>query len=555
MTGVSTSVATVRNQQWLVRLDAALRTRGMGTAGELALEAVAEGVEHPAVLNLAASTHFGHGRFDDALRLLRRARAAAPKDPQVLNSLGLCLKAVGEVDEALKAFDAALAINPRMPSAHFNRGVLLQEQKYSKAARAAYERAAGLDPNYVDALAGIAWLDAQAGDTSSARKYCQRALAQTPFHVGARIVLAIADLQDGELNAAEARLSRLSGEPGLDEVDRAVVLGLIGDLKDAQRQSAEAYQAYQTSNAILQATYADSFHAQGAASPLDHARRLIAWFDAADAEHWREAPAAPDVSNPRTHVFLVGFPRSGTTLLENVLAAHPDVVTLEERHCLDSASATYLTSSAGLARLTDIGPEEAGREREIYWSKVRKYGVEPRGRVFIDKMPLATLALPLVAKLFPDARILFARRDPRDVVLSCFRRRFGMNPSMYQLLTLEGAAAYYDAVMRLSELYRELLPLPQHLVRYESLVEDFEGTARLACDFLGLEWDQALFDFAANARSRGIATPSAAQVARGLNREGEGIWRRYRDQLAPVLPVLEPWVQRFGYEPTAAASE
>jgi hypothetical protein len=109
--------------------------------------------------------------------------------------------------------------------------------------------------------------------------------------------------------------------------------------------------------------------------------------------------------------------------------------------------------------------------------------------------------------------------------------------------------------MRLSELYRELLPLPQHLVRYESLVEDFEGTARLACDFLGLEWDQALFDFAANARSRGIATPSAAQVARGLNREGEGIWRRYRDQLAPVLPVLEPWVQRFGYEPTAAASE
>jgi hypothetical protein len=124
-----------------------------------------------------------------------------------------------------------------------------------------------------------------------------------------------------------------------------------------------------------------------------------------------------------------------------------------------------------------------------------------------------------------------------------------MNPAMYQLLTLEGAAAYYDAVMRLSELYRELLPLPQHLVRYESLVEDFEGTARAACDFIGLEWDEAMREFAAKARSRGISTPSAAQVARGLNREGQGVWHRYRQHMAPVLPILEPWVRRFGYEP------
>jgi hypothetical protein len=236
-------------------------------------------------------------------------------------------------------------------------------------------------------------------------------------------------------------------------------------------------------------------------------------------------------------------------LLENVLAAHPDVVSLEERDCLKASSADYLTSADGLNRLPRIDPAEAERQRETYWSKVREYGVEPAGRVFIDKMPLASVALPLIAKLFSNARILFARRDPRDVVLSCFRRRFGMNASMYQLLTLEGAAAYYDSVMRLSEIYRELLPLPQHLVRYESLVEDFEGTARSTCDFLGLDWNQGLFDFAAKARSRGIATPSAPEVARGLNREGEGVWRRYREQIAPVLPVLTPWVERFGYEP------
>jgi hypothetical protein len=119
---------------------------------------------------------------------------------------------------------------------------------------------------------------------------------------------------------------------------------------------------------------------------------------------------------------------------------------------------------------------------------------------------------------------------------------------MYQLLSVGGAAAYYDAVMTLSELYREMLPLPQHFVRYENIVGDFEGTTRGACDFLGLEWNESMTDFAAKARTRAISTPSAAQVASGLNREGQGVWRRYEEQMAPVLPVLEPWVRRFGYE-------
>lgn len=548
MQDASTSTRAAREQQWLAELDSALRTQGLEPAGRLALRAVADGVEHPGVLNLAASSHFGAGRFEDALQLLERARSAAPEDPKLLNSIGLCLKSLGRLEEASEAFDTALRIDPNMPSAQFNRGVLLEELKYPVEARSSYERAASLDPNNVDAVARIAWLEAQAGDTASARARAEQVLARAPSNALARMVLASAELENGELDAAAARLSALMREPGLEEVDRTVVLGLVGDLQDAEGRAAEAFAAYQESNARLKALYAPAFDAPATTTPLQHARRLTGWFEAADSASWRTAPVVQSApADPRTHVFLVGFPRSGTTLLENVLAAHPDVVSLEERNCLDSASATYLTSEEGLERLARMGPAEAEREREIYWSKVRKFGVEPAGRVFIDKMPLASIALPLVAKLFPDALILFARRDPRDVVLSCFRRRFGMNPAMYQLLTLEGAATYYDAVMRLSELYRGILPLPQHLVRYESLVDDFEGTARSVCDFLGLAWDENLFDFAAKARTRGIWTPSAAQVVRGLNREGEGAWRRYREEMAPVLPMLQPWVERFGY--------
>jgi hypothetical protein len=169
------------------------------------------------------------------------------------------------------------------------------------------------------------------------------------------------------------------------------------------------------------------------------------------------------------------------------------------------------------------------------------------GKVFVDKQPVNTVYLPLIAKLFPNAKILFALRDPRDVVLSCFRRRFEVNDSNFEMLTLESTARYYDRMMQLGERYRACLPLTLREVRHEALVEDFEGQLRELCTFIGLDWNEAMRNFSEHARSRAIATPSAMQVTRGLNREGLGQWRRYADDLAPVLPILEPWVVRFDY--------
>jgi len=548
MKKTSTSARTAHQQDWLVKIDAALRGYGINVAGQLALQAVAEGVEHPAVLNLAGLARYDERRFEEAVQMLRRARALAPKDPNILNSLGMSLVALGQNDAALQAYDAALRIDPGIAAIHFNRGALLESLSDIKRSRSAYERAAALNPNYAEPLASLAWLDARAGDAPSARAHGERALLLSPANVLARLGLASAHLQQGDFADATAKLSALSQDPSLTPINRSIVLSLTGDLRDAEGRPAEAFAAYESSNLQMKTLHAGQFEAPGKETALGHTRRLAGWFATAAPEPWREAaPARPRAADPKMHIFLVGFPRSGTTLLENVLAAHPEVVSLEEKDCLAAASAAYLTSDSGLERLAQISSGEALRQREAYWSMVRKFGIEPRGRVFIDKMPLSSVQLPVIAKLFPNARVLFARRDPRDVVLSCFRRRFGMNPSMFQLLTLKGAAAYYDAVMRLSELYRDLLPLPQHVVRYESLVDDFEETARAACHFLGIEWDQGLMEFAAKARARGISTPSAAQVARGLNRDGQGAWRRYREQMAPVLPLLDPWVQRFGY--------
>jgi hypothetical protein len=243
----------------------------------------------------------------------------------------------------------------------------------------------------------------------------------------------------------------------------------------------------------------------------------------------------------------MGFPRSGTTLLEQVLAGHPEVRALEEAPTLAEAYAEFLATPEGLERLARLTPDEAQSWRARYWVEVAAHGVEASGRLFLDKAPAGTLTLPLVAKLFPRAKVLFALRDPRDVVLSCLRHNFQINAMTYAFTRPETAAACYAACMAMAEAYRAVLPLNLIEARHETLVEDFDGELARLCGFLGLDAVPAMADVGQTARRRTVRTPSADQVRAGLNDRGLGRWRAYAAEMAPLMPVLAPWVERFGY--------
>ncbi|HEX7759035.1 MAG TPA: sulfotransferase, partial [Caulobacteraceae bacterium] len=281
--------------------------------------------------------------------------------------------------------------------------------------------------------------------------------------------------------------------------------------------------------------------------------RLGAWFAAADPDPWRSAPATgPVADEAASHAFLFGFPRSGTTLLEQALAGHSGVVALEEAPTLAEPYAEFMTSAEGLERLARLSDAEAAHWRARYWAEVKAQGAAAPGRLFpdclfLDKAPAGTLTMPLVAKLFPNAKVLFALRDPRDVVLSCLRNNFQLNAMTYAFTTLEGTAACYDACMALAGAYAAILPLEVMPVRHEALVADFEGELDAIAGFLGLDLEPAMLDVAATAAGRSVRTPSAAQVRAGVNTAGVGRWRAYAAELAPVTAVLDPWVERFGY--------
>ena len=538
----------------LPAIHAALAAQQVEQAISLAEAALAAGSRDPLVFNLLAHRRQVEGQFAEAMALLEAGLRAAPQDPFLLCALAGCLSQQGRDAEALALYDQVLASAPAHAPAHHGRGLALDALGQTEPAHAAYLKAVELAPEYPDALGALADHAVRRGELDEADAYGRRAIAVDPDDPAATVALASVALKRGAAAEALDRLERRLARPGLTALHQGALGGLYADALDRLDRSDAAMQAHALSNAATWSIHAPRMAAAGVEVGVDLCRRLKASFDRADPTQWGPAPDAGARTpyahvpgEPVTHVFLAGFVRSGTTLLEQVLASHPDVVALEEQPLLRGMAKPWFGDDAGLDRLAALDGPQAQALRADYWRRARSYGVEPAGRVFVDKNPLDVIWLPLVAKLFPNACILIARRDPRDVVVSSFRHRFKVNVLTCAFTDLERTADYYSAVMALTATYLRKLPLYVHVHRHEDLVADFDAQVRVICDFIGIGWSDALRDFAATARRRDIRTPSADQVRQGLSREGLGRWRRYEAAMQPVLPVLQPWVEAFGY--------
>jgi tetratricopeptide (TPR) repeat protein len=259
------------------------------------------------------------------------------------------------------------------------------------------------------------------------------------------------------------------------------------------------------------------------------------------------APTAPDTRH--SPVFVVGFPRSGTTLLEQMLDAHPDFRSMDERafiheliERMEQAGQHY---PAALARLTQA---EVDQLRQIYWRLVGDVLPDRGTRRLVDKNPLNLLCLPMIMRLFPHARIIVCLRHPCDVLLSCSMQPFRSPAFMVLCSSLPRLARGYAHAFE--QWYRDAGVFAPHVLewRYESVVSQFdEQVARLA-QFLEVADPAPMARFAEHARTKHfISTPSYAQVTEGVHRNAVGRWENYREQFAPVLPLLQPWLERLGY--------
>jgi hypothetical protein len=263
-----------------------------------------------------------------------------------------------------------------------------------------------------------------------------------------------------------------------------------------------------------------------------------------ELEQWPCPDGSSDLPGP---FFLMGFPRSGTTLLDRMLSAHPDVVSVEEQETLVDAQRDFLLPPHGTERLISISEDVRRTYEEAYRRRLAD-AAQQTAPVILDKLPLHTIFLPLINRLLPGSRVIFVVRDPRDVCLSCFMQRFELNTAMSHFLDLGTTASYYRAVMQLGLASLDRLPIRARLVRYESLITEPEPLLRELVSFLGLDWDPAVLRYREKLAGSRITTPSYRQVSQPLYRSSIGRWRRYAPELESVLPELQPLVSQLGYD-------
>jgi Flp pilus assembly protein TadD len=495
---------------------AALRRWGEA-ADALARAARLNPGEEPIRRNLASALAEA-GRNAEAAAALEPLVASAPTDAPLRLLYAQVLTDLARHDDSLAQFDEAvrLAAGDDAPGG----GLIALAIKPGETAP---------DP---ESAGKVAFLLERTNRMDALRDFLEEAEARGIAREQLGYASAAVALRDK--NPAEAKRLLLCDEPGDHPARWHRLMAKIADaLGDAEG-------AFESAEAMNRATddY-DSRRERGAA----YRQRVRALAETMTPD-WaaRLSPAGP--GERRSPAFLVGFPRSGTTLLDTFLMGHPNAEVLEEVHMLGAAEKVL----GDLAVLPQRSKQELESARRAYFEELDRH-VDPGflGLV-VDKLPLNMLGLPFIHALFPDARIIFAQRHPVDAVLSGFMQNFVLNDAMASFLDIADAADLYDAAMLAFTAGRDAVPLEVHTLVYEQLVASPEATLRPLVEFLGLEWHSELLDHQATARSRGaILTPSYDQVIEPLSSAPSGRWRRYEKQLAPVLPVLLPWAQRLGY--------
>jgi tetratricopeptide (TPR) repeat protein len=444
------------------------------------------------------------------------------------------LKIRGRDDDALEAISAAVDREPA------NIELLLAKASHQsllhkmEASEASYRRIIDVDPANATAHLGLALVYELSNRGDDLAALAKEAESRSVSPNALRFINAYHFRRTKQF---EKGLSELEQVP--DELETSRRLHLLAQLLDGLGRHEEAFSAFSRMNELFREDVTQP-EERGASyrNTVRRAREVVTqdWV-----RGWR-SEAAPD-SRPAP-VFLVGFPRSGTTLLDTILMGHPQIEVLEEEPALRKAM-TVLDEFEGLPTVTD---EHIRAARDVYFETAVSVTPLASGKLLIDKNPLTMNLLPLVRRLFPEARVILALRHPCDVILSCFMANFRLNDGMANFLRLESAADLYDASFGYYEHVQQLMPLPAHVVSYENIVADRARELRALFDFLGLDWHDAVLDHQATALKRGrIKTASYAQVVEPIYTRSAGRWHNYRKQLEPVLPVLQPWIEKFGY--------
>jgi tetratricopeptide (TPR) repeat protein len=572
----------------------ALRRRDYEGAVRLIGQALKHDPNQPAALNNLGEAYRELGQPDEAIEQLEKALHLAPREPRVLynlgnahrdkgeamtaiacfreavaadqgmveatNNLGSLLAEAGLLEEAEAAMRRAVRLRPRDEALKLQLGNVLMRRKKFEAAAEAYESALALDAGNTEAMAELGRALHGAGRSAEGIAYIERALTRDPEAGLAHFNLGIIHAEMGDFDAAEAELRAcLACAPrltmawfqlaeirrlGADETDVPAIEAALADescgglarvhlhfalgrARDRAKDYAAAFAQYKAGN-DLRRRY-EPFPAEAAAAEFE---ARVAAFTPALFE--AKAGFGAEAEGP---IFIVGMPRSGTTLAEQILASHEQVFGAGELPTMGEIAnelpALAGQPEAGMGAVAALDRAQAGALAERYLETIAK--LSGGARFVTDKTPGNFANLGLIALLLPQARIVHCTRDPMDVALSCYVQNFETGQSFAN--DLEAIALYYGYYRRFMAHWATVLPIPIVRFDYEAVVADPETRIRAFVTACGLDWDARCLRF--NETARPVVTASRWQARQPLYGGSVGAWRRFEKQLAPLKAAIE----------------
>jgi tetratricopeptide (TPR) repeat protein len=474
-------------------------------------------------MRLLGEVLIDQGRGSDALTILKRLVSQQPGSALAHYSLSNALRFTGQTDGAIAGFQKAVSLSPNFAEAHHALGLVFRKAAREAEAAASFRRALHAKPDWAEAWKDLGLVLAILGDLPAAEAALRRAIMLRPGLAEAQRLLATIRTTAAS-SAEQAALLERSTDPA-SSADETI------DLKFALARQEEralrfdaAFGHFAAANALLRAQLKQaglSFDRVQFTRDID---KLIATFT---PDIFTEFAAGGSVCE--TPVFIVGMPRTGSSLFEQIAASHTHVFGAGEYTGIGAAAARI-----GWAPSPQWAPEGRRAEAELYLGNLPAAAMNARR--IIDKMPDNIFHLGLIAALFPRARVIFCARDWRDTILSCFFQRFSQ-PLLFDT-DLQDCAFRLEEIERLTAHWRRVLPLRHITMSYEALLDDPEGQSRALIEFLGLEWESQCLEF--HRTQRPVRTASWAQVRQPLYQDAKGRWRHYEQHLTNNMASSRP---------------
>ncbi|MEE8258438.1 MAG: sulfotransferase [Sphingomonadales bacterium] len=516
------------------------------------------------------------GQLDQAADFFIKAAETNSTDPEFLMKVGEVLENMQKPAKAANIYKNVLKITPQNVAGYLGFGRVLAKLGDNKTAILCFEQANKLQPGEKTTYARLCQVYWVAGENEKGiaaikeafrlgiapefyyyyladhyeknnrlealGKLLEEGLRVCPENHSLLILSGAYHFRQGDTWKALENLLKVKGNTEYYGLNLRLHFEL-GRVYDKLGKYQEAFNSFTLGNKFSKAA------AQLKQQNIEKGRKFTKNIEGMDFTGWDKVTADTLEGPENNPIFLVGFPRSGTTLLNRILDSHKDIECVEEERLLFATKSVVTTKYGGYFHaLKDLSTEQLNELRDHYLEEVKKFRKSGKGIYLVDKFPLYVVEIPFIKKIFPQSKIILALRHPCDCTLSCFMQNFDLNQAMLNFLNLDDTTSYYAEIMGHWALFRKELDFDYYPFLYEKLVENSEKEIKALVSYLELDWDPDIMNFTQKAKAMGrIKTPSYHQVVKPIYQDSKDRWRNYEKEMEPYLDRLKPFCEAFGY--------